>query len=40
MATEDFYRKSQNETAKVLEEYHGLSAKLEKLFADWETAGG
>ncbi|MWV54648.1 ABC-F family ATP-binding cassette domain-containing protein [Chlorobium phaeovibrioides] len=40
MATEDFYRKSQNETAKVLEEYHALSEKLEKLFADWEAAGG
>ncbi|NQU45930.1 MAG: ABC-F family ATP-binding cassette domain-containing protein [Chlorobium sp.] len=40
MATEDFYKKSQNETAKVLEEYHALSGKLEKLFADWEAAGG
>jgi ATP-binding cassette subfamily F protein 3 len=40
MANEDFYMKSQAETAATLERYHALSAELEQMFSDWEKAGG
>ncbi|ABB23381.1 ribosomal protection-like ABC-F family protein [Pelodictyon luteolum] len=40
MANEDFYMKSQAETAATLEGYHALSAELEQMFSDWEKAGG
>ena len=36
MATEDFYKKSQNENAKVLDEYHKLCSELSAVFAEWE----
>ncbi len=36
MATEDFYKKSQEETAKVLDGYHTLCNELNVLFAEWE----
>ncbi len=36
MATEDFYKKSQEETAKILEGYHTLCNELNTLFAEWE----
>ena len=36
MATEDFYKKSQEETAKILEGYHTLCNELNSLFAVWE----
>ena len=36
MATEDFYKKSQEENAKILEEYHALCNELNALFAVWE----
>jgi ATP-binding cassette subfamily F protein 3 len=36
MATEDFYKKSQEETAKILEGYHTLCNELNLLFAEWE----
>lgn len=38
MAEEDFYRKSQEESAALLDEYHKLGARLDSLFADWEAA--
>ena len=36
MATEDFYKKSQEETGKVLDGYHTLCNELNTLFAEWE----
>ena len=36
MATEDFYKKSQEETAKILDGYHTLCNELNTLFAEWE----
>jgi ATP-binding cassette subfamily F protein 3 len=36
MATEDFYKKSQEETAKILDGYHTLCSELNTLFAEWE----
>ena len=39
MATEDFYKKSQEETAKILDGYHTLCNELNALFAEWEQAG-
>jgi len=36
MATEDFYKKSQEETAGILEGYHTLCNELNTLFAEWE----
>jgi len=36
MATEDFYKKSQEETAKTLDSYHALCNELNRLFAEWE----
>ena len=36
MATEDFYKKSQEETAKTLDGYHALCNELNTLFAEWE----
>ncbi|MCX6179384.1 MAG: ABC-F family ATP-binding cassette domain-containing protein [Chlorobiales bacterium] len=36
MANEDFYKKSQEETAKILEGYHTLCNELNLLFAEWE----
>ena len=36
MATEDFYKKSQEETAKILAGYHTLCNELNALFAEWE----
>ena len=39
MAEEDFYLKSQEESATTLERYHKLSGELERLFAEWEAAG-
>ncbi len=36
MATEDFYKKSQQETAKILDGYHTLCNELNTLFAEWE----
>ena len=36
MATEDFYKKSQEETAKTLDGYHTLCNELNTLFAEWE----
>ncbi|MEI6846482.1 MAG: ABC-F family ATP-binding cassette domain-containing protein [Chlorobiaceae bacterium] len=38
MANEDFYKKSQRETEKILEEYHKLCNELNVLFAEWEQA--
>jgi ATP-binding cassette subfamily F protein 3 len=37
MANEDFYQKSQNETAKILDGYHALCKELNALFAEWEA---
>ena len=36
MATEDFYKKSKEENAKVLDGYHALCNELNALFAEWE----
>ena len=36
MATEDFYKKSPVETAKILDGYHTLCNELNALFAEWE----
>ena len=36
MATEDFYKKSQEETTKTLDSYHALCNELNVLFAEWE----
>ncbi len=36
MATEDFYKKSQEETNKTLDTYHALCNELTALFAEWE----
>lgn len=36
MANEDFYKKSQQETDKILEGYHKLCGELNLLFAEWE----
>ena len=36
MATEDFYKKSQDENAKVLDGYHKLCSELSAVFAEWE----
>ena len=38
MATEDFYKKSQQETTKTLDGYHALCNELNALFAEWEKA--
>lgn len=38
MASEEFYRKSPEETKKTLDEYHSLGSELERLFAEWEKA--
>jgi ATP-binding cassette, subfamily F, member 3 len=38
MANEDFYKKSQEETEKVLAGYHKLCDELNQLFAEWEQA--
>ncbi len=37
MATEDFYKKSKEENAKVLDGYHALCNELNALFVEWET---
>jgi len=36
MANEDFYKKSQEETAKTLDGYHALCKELNALFEEWE----
>jgi len=36
MATEDFYKKSQQENTKTLDGYHSLCNELNTLFAEWE----
>ncbi|NTW69580.1 MAG: ABC-F family ATP-binding cassette domain-containing protein [Chlorobiaceae bacterium] len=36
MANEDFYKKSQQETDKILDGYHKLCGELNLLFAEWE----
>ena len=36
MATEDFYKKSKEENAKILDGYHALCNELNTLFAEWE----
>ncbi len=38
MASEEFYRKSPEETKKNLDEYHSLGSELDRLFAEWEKA--
>jgi ATP-binding cassette subfamily F protein 3 len=38
MANEDFYKKSQTETDKILDGYHKLCSELNLLFAEWEQA--
>ncbi|MEI7747612.1 MAG: ABC-F family ATP-binding cassette domain-containing protein [Chlorobiaceae bacterium] len=36
MATEDFYKKSKEENATILDSYHALCSELNALFAEWE----
>jgi ATP-binding cassette, subfamily F, member 3 len=36
MATEDFYKKSKEENAKILDGYHALCNELNALFSEWE----
>jgi len=36
MATEDFYKKSKEENATILDSYHALCRELNALFAEWE----
>jgi len=38
MASEEYYRKSPEETKKTLDEYHGIGSELDRLFAEWEKA--
>jgi len=38
MASEEFYRRSPTENKNTLEEYHSVSAELDRLFTEWETA--
>ena len=38
MATEDFYKKSKEENANILDDYHSLCKELNTLFAEWEKS--
>jgi len=37
MATDDFYRCSPEENKRTLEDYHSVSAELDRLFSEWEA---
>jgi ATP-binding cassette subfamily F protein 3 len=38
MASEDFYKHSQEENRRTLDEYHSISGELDRLFEEWEQA--
>ena len=38
MATEDFYKKSKEKNANILDDYHSLCKELNTLFAEWEKS--